>query len=54
VYIGRAEGEPLGSDDAVEARAFPADQLPQPLCFDHSEIVADYLRYRRSGRRRAL
>jgi 8-oxo-dGTP diphosphatase len=54
VYLGTASGEPTGSDDAAEARAFPLDALPEPLCFDHSEIVADYRRYRRTGQRRAL
>src|SRR3982751_453174 len=45
VYIGWAEGEPVGADDAAEARAFPVDELPQELCFDHSTIVSDYLTY---------
>jgi 8-oxo-dGTP diphosphatase len=54
VYLGRAEGEPRGADDAAEARAFRLDEVPQPLCFDHSQIVADYLRYRRTGQRRTL
>ncbi|MGH9460549.1 MAG: NUDIX domain-containing protein [Vicinamibacteria bacterium] len=43
VFIGRAEGTPSGADDAAEARAFPRDQLPEPLAFDHSRILADYL-----------
>jgi 8-oxo-dGTP diphosphatase len=54
VFIARATGEPVGSDDAAEARAFPIDQLPGELCFDHGEMVADYLRYRRTGERRKL
>jgi 8-oxo-dGTP diphosphatase len=54
VYLGRATGEPRGSDDAAEARAFPRDALPQELCFDHGTILADYLRYRRTGERRKL
>jgi 8-oxo-dGTP diphosphatase len=54
VYLGRADGEPQGSDDAAEARAFPRDQLPKDLCFDHDTILADYLRYRRTGERRKL
>lgn len=54
VFIGHAKGEPVGSDDAAEAGAFKLDALPSPLCFDHGEIVADYLLYRRTGRRRAL
>jgi 8-oxo-dGTP diphosphatase len=43
VFIGRAEGTPSGADDAAEARAFRRDQLPEPLAFDHSQILADYL-----------
>ncbi|PTL77517.1 NUDIX hydrolase [Vitiosangium sp. GDMCC 1.1324] len=54
VYIGRATGEPVGSDDAAEARAFPVDALPRELCFDHGTILADYLTYKRTGQRRKL
>lgn len=54
VYLCRAKGEPQGSDDAAEARAFPVDALPQELCFDHGTILADYLRYKRTGQRRKL
>lgn len=43
VFIGRAEGTPSGADDAAEARAFPRDELPEPLAFDHGQILADYL-----------
>ncbi len=53
VYLARAEGEPAGADDAAEARAFTADQLPE-LVFDHGSIVADALRYFRTGERRRL
>jgi 8-oxo-dGTP diphosphatase len=54
VFIGRAEGMPVGSDDAAEAKAFALDALPSPLCFDHAEILSDYRTYRRTGRRRRL
>lgn len=54
VYIGWAEGEPRGGDDAAEARAFHVDQLPSELCFDHGTILADYLAYRRTGKRRRI
>jgi 8-oxo-dGTP diphosphatase len=54
VYLGRATGEPTGGDDASEARAFPRDALPADLAFDHGTILADYLRYRRTGERRKL
>ena len=54
VFLGRANGEPVGADDAAEARAFPTAALPAPLCFDHGEILTDYLTYRRTGQRRKL
>jgi 8-oxo-dGTP diphosphatase len=54
VFIGRARGEPVGADDAAEARAFPLDDLPKELCFDHGTILADYLTYKRTGQRRKL
>lgn len=54
VYIGWAEGEPRGSDDATEARGFRLDELPKDLVFDHGTIVADYLAYKRTGKRRKI
>jgi 8-oxo-dGTP diphosphatase len=54
VYIGRAEGEPVGGDDAQLARAFSLDGLPEALVFDHATIVADYLLYKRTGKRRKI
>ncbi len=42
VFIARARGVPVGADDAVEARVFPVDTLPEPLAFDHAEILRDY------------
>ncbi len=54
VYIGWAEGDPKGSDDAAEARAFPINELPSPLCFDHGTILADYVTYKRTGKRRKI
>ena len=41
--MGRARGEPVGADDAAEARAFMLGLLPRELAFDHAQIVADYL-----------
>lgn len=53
VFLAEASGEPQGADDAEEARAFAPDALPE-LVFDHAEILADVLRYRRTGERRKL
>lgn len=54
VYIGWADGEPSGSDDAADARAFTLDALPRELCFDHGTILSDYVTYKRTGKRRKI
>jgi 8-oxo-dGTP diphosphatase len=51
VYLGRAEGEPSGGDDAAEARVFRWSDLPSPLAFDHGEILADARRFLLTGTR---
>jgi len=52
VFLGRAEGEPRGGDDAAEAQAFAWGGLPSPLCFDHAEILGDARRLLLTGTRR--
>jgi 8-oxo-dGTP diphosphatase len=52
VFIGTADGEPQGADDAAQARAFPWTALPSPIAFDHGEILADVRRYLLTGARR--
>ncbi|MFQ6096177.1 MAG: NUDIX domain-containing protein [Armatimonadota bacterium] len=47
VYIARAEGTPMGGDDAAGAKAFALDALPGPIVFDHAEIIEDYAAYKR-------
>src|SRR5262245_31786186 len=49
VFIGRASGTPVGSDDAARAIVCKPDALPQPLVFDHPTIVADYVAYKQRG-----
>ncbi len=51
VFIGRAKGLPVGSDDAASAIVCAPDALPQELVFDHATIVADYVAYKASGTR---
>jgi 8-oxo-dGTP diphosphatase len=51
VYVGRAQGTPVGTDDAAEARVFPLDALPSPIAFDHAQVLDDYCRFRRDGTR---
>ena len=43
VFVGTAQGEPAGADDAAEARFFDFDALPGPIVFDHEQILKDYL-----------
>ncbi|MFO0584748.1 MAG: NUDIX hydrolase [Anaeromyxobacter sp.] len=52
VYLGRADGEPAGGDDAAQARAFRWDALPGPIAFDHAEILRDARRLVLTGARR--
>lgn len=51
VFIGRAEGDPRGGDDAAEAQRFAETDLPSPIAFDHGKILSDYFRFKKTGRR---
>jgi 8-oxo-dGTP diphosphatase len=54
VYLATADGQPQGGDDAAEARVWPWEELPEPLCFDHGRILADVRRYLDGGERVGL
>ncbi len=43
VFLAQAAGDPVGGDDAAEARFFDADRLPEPIVFDHAAILEDFL-----------
>jgi 8-oxo-dGTP diphosphatase len=47
VYIADGCGQPLAADDAADVGVFQLDNLPEPLCFDHAAILADYAALRR-------
>jgi 8-oxo-dGTP diphosphatase len=51
VYIATARGVPKGADDAKTAKVFAAGQLPEPMVFDHAQILSDYFTYKQTGRR---
>jgi 8-oxo-dGTP diphosphatase len=51
VFIATSNGVPKGADDAKTARVFVDNQLPNPLVFDHAQILADYFEFKRTGRR---
>jgi 8-oxo-dGTP diphosphatase len=46
VFVAWAEGTPQAADDALSLENFSPDALPQPLAFDHAQILADYLKVR--------
>ncbi len=46
VYIAKASGAPRAADDAKEVGIFTRDTLPEPIAFDHGEILEDYFGFR--------
>jgi len=46
VYIAQAKGIPKAGDDALEVASFSKENLPSPIVFDHSRILADYFNHR--------
>jgi ADP-ribose pyrophosphatase YjhB (NUDIX family) len=46
VFIASAEADPVGGDDAAEARVFHVRDLPQEIAFDHCQIIQDYIERR--------
>ena len=51
VFTAHAVGEPVGMDDAEEARIFGLDELPESMAFDHRQILNDYRRFVETGLR---
>jgi 8-oxo-dGTP diphosphatase len=49
VYVAEAAGTPVAADDAKNCRLFSLDELPEPLAFDHAQVLADYKKYRETG-----
>lgn len=50
VFTATGIGTPEAGDDAAEAVLFGPDELPSPIVFDHSQILADYFRARAEGK----
>ena len=51
VYIAEGSGILKAADDAKSARVFSYGTLPDQLTFDHTEIIADYFTFVRTGDR---
>ncbi len=54
VYVGEASGIPKAADDAKNCQLFSLNELPEPLAFDHDQVLADYKAYRETGQVTAL
>jgi 8-oxo-dGTP diphosphatase len=49
VYVAEATGTPVADDDAKNCQIFDLDNLPEPLAFDHAQVLADYKQFRETG-----
>lgn len=44
----RGEGNVVAGDDAINAKVFTEENLPENIVFDHKKIIKDYFRWRKS------
>jgi len=44
VFAAEAQGSPVAGDDATAVKLFALNNLPAPLCFDHEQILTDYIK----------
>lgn len=51
VFLAAAQGEPRAADDAKTARLCDEHDLPDPIVFDHRQILRDYFAFKKTGRR---
>ena len=54
VFIATAIGTATAQDDAKSLAIVNPWEVPEPLCFDHGQILQDYFRYRHYGHRPRL
>ncbi len=50
VFIAKGKGELKGKDDALNAKVFTKENLPDKLAFDHKKILQDYFKFKEIGR----
>jgi len=51
VFTATARGNPTAADDASALKIFPLNKLPGQMAFDHAQILADYIRFKKTGKR---
>ncbi len=44
VFTAETQESPVAGDDAAAVRLFALNNLPAPLCFDHEQILTDYIK----------
>ena len=44
VFVAEARGVPKAADDATDIGIFTSATLPEPIVFDHSQILQDYFK----------
>ena len=49
VFIGQAQGVPQAADDAKNVQLV-SPVTPPSMCFDHAQILKDYLAFRQTGK----
>lgn len=54
VFIATASGEPAARDDAKAIGVYTQTNLPGHMAFDHGRIIADYVLYRKGGKKREI
>lgn len=54
VFVGRpsrADAKPVAGDDAAGIAVIDPAKPPQPLAFDHARVLADYVAWKRTGKK---
>ena len=49
VFIAEAVGKPQAGSDALKARFFTKNTLPEKIAFDHALILEDYFNWQENG-----
>ena len=53
VFIAEGYGELKGKDDALTAKVFQKQNLPENIAFDHKKILNDYFKFKKTGEKYA-
>lgn len=49
VFVAKAVGKPQAGSDALKARFFTKNTLPEKIAFDHALILEDYFNWQENG-----